>query len=167
MPQTYVHATTVTHATISDLVRAATQAIMFFIVTPLSSFSPLHADGPMHTELMHTIMLHPSYFGPHMQQYLKSKLCSDVKGTCSGQFSFIIAIVSISNIGKGMVVPGNGQAEFVTQYRAIVFKPFKGKVVDGIVHNITCVRSPHNTIFSSCHPDYLFARWAFSRRWDL
>jgi DNA-directed RNA polymerase II subunit RPB7 len=88
-------------------------------------------------ELTHTIMLHPSYFGPRMQQYLESKLYSDVEGTCSGQFGFIIAVVSISDIGKGMVVPGNGQAEFITRYRAIVFKPFKGEVVDGVVHNVT------------------------------
>ena len=62
-------------------------------------------------------MLPPSYFGPRMQQYLESKLYSDVEGTCSGQFGSIIAVVSISDIGKGMVVPGNGQAEFVTHYR--------------------------------------------------
>jgi DNA-directed RNA polymerase II subunit RPB7 len=92
-------------------------------------------------------MLHPSYFGPRMQQYLESKLYSDVEGTCSGQFGFIIAVVSISDIGKGMVVPGNGQAEFVTRYRAIVFKPFKGEVVDGVVHNVTRVR----TLFPHCH----------------
>jgi DNA-directed RNA polymerase II subunit RPB7 len=85
-------------------------------------------------------MLHPSYFGPRMQQYLESKLYSDVEGTCSGQFGFIIAVVSISDIGKGMVISGNGQAEFVTRYRAIVFKPFKGEVVDGVVHNVTRVR---------------------------
>ena len=85
-------------------------------------------------------MLHPSYFGPRMQQYLESKLYSDVEGTCSGQFGFIIAVVSISDIGKGMVISGNGQAEFITRYRAIVFKPFKGEVVDGVVHNVTRVR---------------------------
>ena len=96
-------------------------------------------------------MLHPSYFGPRMQQYLESKLYSDVEGTCSGQFGFIIAVVSISDIGKGMVVPGNGQAEFITRYRAIVFKPFKGEVVDGVVHNVTRVRIP--PLFSSRHTD--------------
>ncbi|KAI9430845.1 RNA polymerase Rpb7, partial [Lactarius indigo] len=88
-------------------------------------------------ELMHMIVLHLSYFRPHMQQYLGSKLYSDIEGTYSGQFGFIVAVVSISDIGKGMVIPGNGQAEFITHYRAIVFKPFKGKVVNGIVHNIT------------------------------
>jgi len=88
-------------------------------------------------ELTHTILLHPSYFGPRMLQYLESKLYADVEGTCSGQFGYIIAVVSILDIGKGMVMSGSGQAEFVTRYRAIVFKPFKGEVVDGVVKDVS------------------------------
>ncbi|KAJ7777444.1 RNA polymerase Rpb7 [Mycena metata] len=87
-------------------------------------------------ELTHTILLHPSYFGPRMLSFLESKLYSDVEGTCSGQFGYIIAVVSILDIGKGMVLSGSGQAEFITRYRAIVFKPFKGEVVDGVVNNV-------------------------------
>ncbi|KAG2112440.1 hypothetical protein BD769DRAFT_1492195 [Suillus cothurnatus] len=81
-------------------------------------------------ELTHTILLHPSYFGPRMLQFLESKLYSD----CA--FGYIIAVVSILDIGKGMVLSGSGQAEFITRYRAIVFKPFKGEVVDGVVNNV-------------------------------
>ncbi|KAL0568811.1 DNA-directed RNA polymerase II subunit [Marasmius crinis-equi] len=88
-------------------------------------------------ELRHTILLHPSYFGPRMLNFLESKLYSDVEGTCSGQFGYIIAVVSILDIGKGTVLSGSGQAEFITRYRAIVFKPFKGEVVDGVVNNVT------------------------------
>jgi DNA-directed RNA polymerase II subunit RPB7 len=40
-----------------------------------------------------------------------------------------------------MVMSGTGQAEFVTKYRAIVFKPFKGEVVDGVVTNVNKVRA--------------------------
>lgn len=75
-----------------------------------------------------------------MLQFLESKLYSDVEGTCSGQFGYIIAVVSILDIGKGMVLSGSGQAEFITRYRAIVFKPFKGEVVDGVVNNVNKVR---------------------------
>lgn len=75
-----------------------------------------------------------------MLNFLESKLYSDVEGTCSGEFGYIIAVVSILDIGKGMVLAGSGQAEFVTRYRAIVFKPFKGQVVDGVVNNVTKVR---------------------------
>jgi DNA-directed RNA polymerase II subunit RPB7 len=75
-----------------------------------------------------------------MLQFLESKLYSDVEGTCSGQFGYIIAVVSTLDIGKGMVLSGSGQAEFITRYRAIVFKPFKGEVVDGVVNNVIKVR---------------------------
>ncbi|KAJ4476648.1 hypothetical protein J3R30DRAFT_315314 [Lentinula aciculospora] len=88
-------------------------------------------------ELVHPILLHPSYFGPRMLSFLESKLYSDVEGTCSGKFGYIIAVVSILDIGKGMVISGTGQAEFITRYRAIVFKPFKGEVVDGVVTSVT------------------------------
>ena len=75
-----------------------------------------------------------------MLQFLESKLYADVEGTCSGQYGYIIAVVSILDIGRGMVLSGTGQAEFVTRYRAIVFKPFKGEVVDGVVNNVNKVR---------------------------
>lgn len=74
-----------------------------------------------------------------MLNFLESKLYSDVEGTCVGGFGYIIAVVSILDIGKGMVLSGSGQAEFVTRYRAIVFKPFKGEVVDGVVNNVNKV----------------------------
>ena len=49
-----------------------------------------------------------------------------------------------------MVMSGTGQAEFVTKYRAIVFKPFKGEVVDGVVNNVNKVRSTACTSTSKC-----------------
>ncbi|KAG6815311.1 hypothetical protein H0H87_003088 [Tephrocybe sp. NHM501043] len=71
-----------------------------------------------------------------MLGFLKSKLYLDVKGTCSEQFGYIIAVKLILDIGKGMVLSGSGQAEFVMHYWAIVFKPFKGEMVDGMVRNV-------------------------------
>ncbi|KIY48185.1 hypothetical protein FISHEDRAFT_65771 [Fistulina hepatica ATCC 64428] len=91
-------------------------------------------------ELTHTILLQPSYFGPRMVNFLESKLYADAEGTCSAQFGYIIAVVSLIDIGKGIVLSGSGQAEFITRHRAVVFKPFKGEVVDGIVDRVTKVR---------------------------
>jgi DNA-directed RNA polymerase II subunit RPB7 len=75
-----------------------------------------------------------------MLQYLESKLHADVEGTCSGKYGYIISVVTLMDIGRGTILPGSGQAEFVARYRAIVFKPFKGEVVDGIVNNVNRVR---------------------------
>lgn len=101
-----------------------------------------------------------------MLQFLESKLYSDVEGTCSGQFGYIIAVVSILDIGKGMVLSGSGQAEFITRYRAIVFKPFKGEVVDGVVNNVNKVC----TLNTQCLVVSMFFcgdRWVSSRKLGL
>jgi DNA-directed RNA polymerase II subunit RPB7 len=73
-----------------------------------------------------------------MTQYLKSKLLADVEGTCTGQFGYIICVMDGMKIdvGKGRVIPGSGAAEFDVKYRAIVWRPFKGEVVDAIVTNV-------------------------------
>ncbi|KAH8982692.1 hypothetical protein EDB92DRAFT_1952119 [Lactarius akahatsu] len=52
---------------------------------------------------------------------------------------------------------GVSSAEFITRYRAIVFKPFKGEVVDGVVHNLTRMRTLYPII--SC--PRLSVRYAF------
>ena len=98
-----------------------------------------------------------------MLQFLESKLYSDVEGTCSGQFGYIIAVVSMSDIGSGIVLPGSGQAEFVARYRAIVFKPFKGEVVDGVVNNVTKVRQ---STFAKGSETPILCRWASSQKLD-
>lgn len=84
------------------------------------------------------LTLHPSYFGPQMHQYLKNKLLEDVEGTCTGQFGYIVCVMDGMKIdvGKGRVIPGGGSAEFEVKYRAIVWRPFKGEVVDAVVTTV-------------------------------
>lgn len=87
------------------------------------------------TTLEHTIPLHPSYFTPSIRAYLKQQLYSRVEGTCSGRLGYIVAVVSMHDeILRGLVV--GGQAEFIVKYTAIVYKPFKNEVVDGVVASV-------------------------------
>ncbi len=69
-----------------------------------------------------------------MRRFLREKLLQDVEGSCSGQYGFIVCVLDTMDIGRGRVVPGSGSAEFVIRYQAIVWKPFKGEVVDGVVN---------------------------------
>lgn len=47
--------------------------------------------------------------------------------------SYIIAVVAVTNIGTGRIMPSDGSAKFQCEYTAVVMKPFKGEVVDGKV----------------------------------
>jgi DNA-directed RNA polymerase II subunit RPB7 len=79
-------------------------------------------------ELERTITLHPSFFGPRMQEYLHHKLIADVEGTCTGNY-YIICVMNAYDISLGRILPGSGTAEFTVNYRAVVWRPFKGETV--------------------------------------
>ena len=84
-----------------------------------------------------------------MDQYLREKLLSDVEGTCTGQFGYIVCVLDSMNIdvGKGRIIPSTGMTEFEVKYRAVVWKPFKGEVVDAVVTTVN--------------------KWDFRRCWSI
>ncbi|KFO72581.1 DNA-directed RNA polymerase II subunit RPB7, partial [Cuculus canorus] len=69
--------------------------------------------------LEHEILLHPRYFGPNLLTTVKQKLFTEVEGTCTGN-------------GRGFVL-------YPVKYKAIVFRPFKGEVVDAVVTQVNKV----------------------------
>lgn len=79
-------------------------------------------------ELERTITLHPSFFGPRVNDYLTHRLLEDVEGTCTGQY-YIITVVGILDISSGRILPGSGFAEYVVRYSTVVWRPFKGETV--------------------------------------
>ncbi|NXO04267.1 RPB7 polymerase, partial [Rhinopomastus cyanomelas] len=89
--------------------------------------------------LEHEILLHPRYFGPNLLSTVKQKLFTEVEGTCTGKYGFVIAVTTIDNIGAGVIQPGRGFVLYPVRYKAIVFRPFKGEVVDAVVTQVNKV----------------------------
>lgn len=55
------------------------------------------------------------------------------------RYGFVIAVTSIDNIGAGIIQPGQGFVVYPVKYKAIVFRPFKGEVVDALVTQVNKV----------------------------
>lgn len=92
-----------------------------------------------HLELNHELSLHPRYFGDQLVETVKQKLFCDVEGTCTGKYGFVIAITSIDSIGDGMIESSTGFATYQLKFKAIVFRPFKNEVLDGVVEQVNKV----------------------------
>lgn len=92
-----------------------------------------------HVSLEHEILLHPRYFGPQLLENVKQKLFTEVEGTCTGKHGFVVAVTTIDTIGAGLIQPGRGFVVYPVRYKAIVFRPFKGEVVDAIVTQVNKV----------------------------
>ena len=112
----------------------------------------------------HEVLLHPIYFGPNLMQTVKTKVFQDVEGTCTGKYvmfqwtnsyehiynssirhlfdnryGYVIAVTTIDKIGVGVIQPCIGFVIFNVKYKAIVFRPFKGEVLEGSVTQV-CFR---------------------------
>lgn len=70
---------------------------------------------------------------------VKQKLFIEVEGTCTGKHGFVIAVTTIDNIGAGIIQPGQGYVVYPVKYKAIVFRPFKGQVLDAVVTQVNKV----------------------------
>jgi DNA-directed RNA polymerase II subunit RPB7 len=86
--------------------------------------------------LEHEIILHPKYFGRKMDEILLQRLHAEVESTCTGRYGYIVCVTTVDSVSKGRIIEGTGMATFVVKYRAIVFRPFKGEVVDAIVTQV-------------------------------
>jgi DNA-directed RNA polymerase II subunit RPB7 len=106
-------------------------------------------------KLEHRILLHPGFFGGQLKDFIRQKLYEEVEGTCTGRYGYIIAVASIDEIGSGVVNEGRGTAEFIVIYKAIVYKPFKGEVVEGQITTVNKV---------SLGKSDLMYRWDFSQK---
>ena len=93
-----------------------------------------------HICLDHEIMLAPRYFGPQLMDTVKQKLFTEVEGTCTGKYGFVIAVTTIDNIGAGLIQPGQGFVVYPVKYKAIVFRPFKHEVLDAVVTQVHASR---------------------------
>ncbi|KAM5247256.1 DNA-directed RNA polymerase II subunit RPB7 [Ctenodactylus gundi] len=104
-----------------------------------SGSRPFRGGMFYHISLEHEILLHPRYFGPNLLNTVKQKLFTEVEGTCTGKYGFVIAVTTIDNIGAGVIQPGRGFVLYPVKYKAIVFRPFKGEVVDAVVTQVNKV----------------------------
>jgi DNA-directed RNA polymerase subunit E'/Rpb7 len=91
--------------------------------------------------MTHLLHLHPRYFGSELRILVEKKLKEEVEGTCSGRFGYIIMVQEIKDHGEGVLMPGSGFAEFKIRYMALLLKPFKNEVLDGVVTSVNKVRS--------------------------
>nr|WCZ58419.1 RNA polymerase II subunit 7 [Paratrimastix eleionoma] len=86
--------------------------------------------------LQKNLELPPRFFGPKLRTTLITKLRAEVTNSCTGRYGYIIAVISVDEIGEGRIRAGSGLVSFPIKYQAIVFRPFRGEVIDAVVSQV-------------------------------
>ena len=79
--------------------------------------------------------LHPSFFDSAADKQVRDRLYEDMEGKVEGT-EMIVQIIEVDEISEPVLVPGTGMAKYTLSYRAIVWRPFRGEVVDGMVTSV-------------------------------
>lgn len=103
------------------------------------------------------VHIHPRFFGVKLHDMLTQRLMLEVEGTFAGRYGFVIAVLQVLEpIPTGELDDTTGYAVFPLKYQAVVFRPFKGEVLDGVVSKVT-----NHGIFADSGPLTVF----ISRYW--
>ena len=90
----------------------------------------------LHITTTKNIVLAPQHFGPRLRETLYERLRAEVEGTCTGRFGFVVMGTNIKKVGEGVIQDTSAHAKFAVVYECIVFRPFKGEVLDCIVTSV-------------------------------
>lgn len=102
--------------------------------------------------LQRRVQIHPRFFGVKLHEILTQRLVMDVEGTFEGRYGYIVAVLHVGdNIPPGELEEQTGFAVFPLSYQAVVFRPFKGEVLDSVVSKVTS-----HGFFAECGPLTVF-----------
>ena len=84
-------------------------------------------------DLWKNVLIAPSQLGRHYKQCIEEVLRNEVEGVCNSKYGYIVCVVRTLVHERGRVQNSTGLVVVPVKYQAIVCKPFKDEVIDGIV----------------------------------
>ena len=88
-------------------------------------------------ELKSHIRVPPSDFNLDVEEAVLKQLSENFKNYISKDFGLVIEVAEISEIGEGIIIPGDGAAYYDTKFKVYTFKPEMQELVLGNVSEIT------------------------------
>ncbi|CAI5942497.1 unnamed protein product [Closterium sp. NIES-64] len=57
-------------------------------------------------------------------------------GCIEGRHGFVVAVTTVESVGTGIVRDDTGYVTFPVRYQCVVFRPFKGEILEGVVTTV-------------------------------
>ena len=83
--------------------------------------------------LSKNLVVTPEYLGPNLYFHIIDVLKRTVEGSCSPRYGYLLKVLKMGEIGEGKVKDGAGDVVFQVTYRALVFMPYPGEVLDAVI----------------------------------
>ena len=89
------------------------------------------------TEVEDHVRVEPKLFGLSTNEAVEKQLRETYSNYFSKELGKVVAVVGVSDIGEGIIIPGDGAAYYRSKFKLLVWKPEMQELVHGIVEEIT------------------------------
>ena len=87
-------------------------------------------------KLMDYIRVHPNNFADELKTAVIKEIKKKYEGYISKDVGFVVDVLSVEDIGEGIIIHGDGASYFPTKFSLIIFKPEVHEVVYGEIRDI-------------------------------
>ena len=82
------------------------------------------------------VRIDPKLFSEELDKAVMAQLKTDYEGLLSNELGKVIAILSVDEIGEGVIIAGDGAAYYKTEFTAVHFLPELNELVEGEIKDI-------------------------------
>jgi DNA-directed RNA polymerase subunit E' len=83
------------------------------------------------------IRVEPRHFGLPTMESIERQLDDSYVDSVSRDLGFVISVVSVDDVGEGIIIPGDGAAYYKSKFQILMWKPELHEIVYGTVKEIT------------------------------
>ena len=83
------------------------------------------------------VRVEPRLFGLDTKTAVEEQLQSTYSNYHDEEIGEVIGVVSVSKVGEGIIIPGDGAAYYNSEFKLIVWKPEMNELVYGTINEIT------------------------------
>ena len=88
-------------------------------------------------EIKDHIRVPPKAFSEDINKAVLTALNEHFEGYISQELGFVVGVVSIGDVGEGIIIPGDGAAYYETNFKVLTYKPEMQEIVVGRISDIT------------------------------
>lgn len=83
------------------------------------------------------VRVEPKHFGLATKEAVSEQLNESYVSSISRDLGFVVSVISVDNVGEGIIIPGDGAAYYKSKFKILVWRPELHELVFGTVKEIT------------------------------
>ena len=87
-------------------------------------------------EVQDHIRVKPKHFGLPTQESIERQLNDSYIGSVSKDLGYVVSVVSVDDVGDGVIIPGDGAAYYDSKFKILIWKPELHELVYGTISEI-------------------------------